>query len=119
MKVLKLKDPTQFKELLIKRGNHMIIPVIDGDGNYILGYEVLLDPMYSDITEKILDCCEVIEHKPLDVDSMPDTPIEETKGEFRSVFLEAKNVEEAVELYYDSKKGFITKMVDAVVEFFS
>lgn len=171
MKVLKLKDPATFKDLITKRGNNVIVFVPDADGNYVNNLDILNDPAYSDLVEVILDSCEVIEYNPLDFDVLEEKPIIQEKGEFIVKLEEAKesiglndllkdqeikiqqiakdnkvsieeatkmyfisiqettklSLEEAVRLYYESKKGIIAKMGDAimrtvvnpVVEFFT
>ena len=115
MKVLKLKDPAKFKDIITKRGNNVILFTPDNDGNYIVGFEVLTDPVYADLVEDILDQCEVVEYNPLSFE-IDEKPIKQSKGEFATILASAKDIEEAVILYYDSKKGIITKyIVDPIV----
>lgn len=100
MKVLKLKDPTTFTELLIKRGNNLIIPTIDGDGNFIVGLEILIDPVYEDLYEIIIDLSELIEHKPFDINKdVKETTPKIKNGIFKSIYAQELDIEKAIIRY--------------------
>lgn len=53
MRVLKLNDQLAFEKVVTKRGNNMIIPVNDGNGDLIISTQVLKDPVYADIAKTI------------------------------------------------------------------
>src|SRR5690606_16418176 len=104
MKVLKIKDKNAFAS--VKRGVQHIIPVIDNNGNWIVGLEILQDPVYADLVEDLLDACELIEHEPLKVaePAAQDTPAKQVKGEFKALMEQEKDLETAAEKYYQSKR---------------
>jgi hypothetical protein len=66
MTVYKITDPTQLEKLVTKRRNHAIIPTQDGNGDLIIGPEVLADPIYADLDLRSL--VEEIEYVPLPTD---------------------------------------------------
>lgn len=113
MKVLRVKDKSKWKS--IKRGLDVIIPGIDNKGEWVIPFTVLDDPTYQDLVEEILDQCDVIEYEPLIApdDAIIETSIKQPKGDFSRI-KQGKSIEEAVEEYYNSKKGTVTK----VLEFF-
>lgn len=105
MKVLRLKDKADFYAVKVARGLNHIIPVYDGNGDFILPLEILKDPAYEDLAEDILDKMELVDFVP-QPDFSPlqqDTPVKEVKGEFKAMLETAKDVEEAVLMYYQSK----------------
>lgn len=131
MKVLRIRDKANIDQLLIKRGNNLIIPVIDEDGNRIIGLEVLRDPAYADLVEDILDLCEIIDHKPA-VDPEPprnETPPGRNGDTFQRLLVQHNNdLVAATTAYYrgdvptDTKpddRNVFARMWDSVVEFFS
>lgn len=68
MKVLKIKDPTKIENIVTIRGNRAIIPVNDGNGDLVIGKEVLFDKTYSDLVPTILAETEEVEYVPLPSD---------------------------------------------------
>lgn len=126
MKVLRVKDVKDFTKILTKRGNNVLLPPVDADGNFILGLELLNDPVYEDLYEDILDLCELIEHDPLILEGLPDKPVKQKKDEFKAIRDVSPTLEDSVKAYYNSKKGLLAKGVDmvmsagrAVVDFFT
>lgn len=116
MKVLKIKDRNDFTSLKFARGNNFIIPQPDGSGDLIIGLNVLDDPAFADLVEDILDKTELVDFVPhLDFDpSGEDTPTKEPKGDFSKIREQRKEqpIESIVEAYYESKKGFFTKVAE-------
>lgn len=111
MKVLRLKDKNDFESVKVSRGVNHIIPVYDGNGDFILPLEILKDPAYEDLVEDILDKTELVDFVP-QPDFSPlveDTPVKETKGEFKAILESAKDLEDAVQKYYESKSRPVTK----------
>jgi hypothetical protein len=111
MKVLRLKDKADFYAVKVARGLNHIIPVYDGNGDFILPLEILKDPAYEDLVEDILDKMELVDFVP-QPDFSPlqqDTPVKEVKGEFKAILESAKDLEDAVQKYYESKSRPVTK----------
>jgi hypothetical protein len=79
MTVYKITDPTQLEKLVTKRKNRAIIPAQDGNGDLIIGPEVLADPKYADLDLRSL--VEEIEHVPLPTD---EKELEAKFEEFRA-----------------------------------
>lgn len=113
-KVLKVKDKSQWVN--IARGTNHIIPFVDNNGNWVISMDVLVDENYLDLAEDILDKCEVIEFEQLTPpdEYVEDTPIKEPKGDFSKIREQRKEqpIESIVEAYYESKKGFFTKVAE-------
>lgn len=104
MKVLRVKDKASWTS--VKRGTEYIIPFVDNSGEWVISLDVLTDPAFEDLAEDILDQCDIIDFDqltPSDDMIQEDTPIKAVKGEFKAMLETAKDVEEAVLMYYQSK----------------
>jgi hypothetical protein len=62
-RVYRLKDPSVIEKIITFRGkNRAIIPVLDGNGDLIIGQQVIDDPAYADLIPRILPLLEEIDY---------------------------------------------------------
>lgn len=61
-KVLRVTNENQLEDLIVKRGNRMICPVNDGNGDLILPVEILTDTTFSDLRDQITAITEEVDY---------------------------------------------------------
>ena len=64
MKVRRIIDTNRLSEIIVKNGNQLLIPVIDGGGNLIIGLEALNDPAFKKVYETIMAITEEADYVP-------------------------------------------------------
>jgi hypothetical protein len=65
MKVRRVTNLLRLNEIIVNGDNRMLLPINDGNGNLIIGLEVLDDPIYRKIHDVLLEITEEIDYVPL------------------------------------------------------
>jgi hypothetical protein len=67
-KVLRVTNENKLEDLIFKRGNRMICPVNDGNGDLILPVSVLTDTTFSDLVPQITAITQEVDYVPFPAD---------------------------------------------------
>jgi hypothetical protein len=91
-------DPTRLEEIVVKNGNRMLCPVPDGNGDLIVGKEVLQDTSFAAVWKTLLSISEEIPYVPfLDDEKQQEAKYAELEAQGKLLKIAGDRIQ------YDSK----------------
>lgn len=93
-RVLIVTNENKLEDLIFKRGNRMICPVNDGNGDLILPIEVLTDTTFSDLVPQITAITQEVDYVPFPADfAAHQAKIEEFQANGKAIKIDPVNEE--------------------------